>query len=153
MRVQAVDRQPQRLGTPKRHVEVRLGQHHRELLAAEPARDVAAAERAPEQFGERLQQQVAGRVPGCVVHALEEVHVEQQQGDRPIGVPARVVALAAERIVQEAAVVQAGQRILQRLDLERLPQPQVGQPGADLFDRGQQSCCARRRGLGAVGAA
>ena len=57
MRVEAMDRESQRLGTPKRHIDGRLGQDHREFFAAEPARDVAAPERTAEQFSERLQQQ------------------------------------------------------------------------------------------------
>ena len=83
------------------------GEDDGELVAAEPAEDVAVAEAFAQDVGERAHDAVAGRVAAEVVDVLEVVEVEQQQ---------RAVAaeceLAFELPGEGAAVEQAGQRVL-----------------------------------------
>ena len=56
-------------------------------------------------------------VPVHVVDALEVVDVEHQDGDRVV-CPARAVQLGAEALVEVAVVVEAGERVGLRLELE-----------------------------------
>jgi hypothetical protein len=78
----------------------------RELVAAEPAQDVALAEAVAQDVGERAHDPVARRVAAEVVDVLEVVEIEQQQ---------RAVAErepAFQFPGEGAAVEQSGQRIL-----------------------------------------
>ena len=82
-------------------------QDQRELLPAEPGRDVGRARAGAQQPRERLQHAVAGGVAQRVVDALEVVEVADQQRDRAAagdgGLHARLEA---------AAVAQARQRVV-----------------------------------------
>ena len=55
-------------------------QQHHELIASEACHGVAAAYGFHQAFGNALKQQVAHRVPQGVVHFLEAVQVNEEQG-------------------------------------------------------------------------
>ena len=57
-----------------------LGDEHGELVAAEPGRQVARPQAAPEPLGHHPQDLVAGGVAEAVVDRLEVVQVQQEQG-------------------------------------------------------------------------
>ena len=60
-------------------------------------------------------------MPPAVVHVLEVVHVEHEESQAGIRA-ARTRHLVAQRLLQEAAVVQAGERIADRLFAQFLAQ-------------------------------
>ena len=85
------------------------GQQHRELVAAQAEGGVGAAD-LPQPAADRGQDAVAGRVAVGVVDGLEAVEVDddQRQGARVADVPGQ---LALQRLVERAAVAEAGQRV------------------------------------------
>ncbi len=90
-----------------------------ELVAAEPGQGVAGAAATAQDVGNFLDQAVAGRVAIGVVDLLEVVEVEHQ--DRAGGALAsRPRHRQVEVLVEAAAVLQAGQRILAGLALQLL---------------------------------
>ena len=95
---------------------------HRELLAADPADGVRAADGRAQMVGELGEDPVADAVPVDVVDALEVVDVEHHDADGLVG-RRRARQLAAEALVEVAVVVEAGERVGLRLQLE---------PGADV---------------------
>ena len=64
-------------------VDLLVLQHHRELVAAEPERQVAAADVRRQHGADPAQHLVARHVPVHVVDLLERVHVDEQQRRRP----------------------------------------------------------------------
>src|SRR5262245_3165762 len=62
--------------------EIGVGHHDHELLATQAAREVDAADIAPDSRGKLSQYGVAGVVAVAVVHGLEVVDVEQEQRQR-----------------------------------------------------------------------
>ena len=91
-------------------VAVGLGQDDRELVAAVAGRDVRRAQRRPDELRGPGQDPVAEQVAERVVDELEVVEVEHQHAQRA---PAALGAddLLAQPLVQEAVVVEAGQRV------------------------------------------
>jgi hypothetical protein len=94
----------------------------RELVAAEPGRDVAVEQVAPQPLADLGQHRVADVVAAHVVDRLEAVEVDADQHERIVG------ALAvAQRLLQAAPVGQLRQRVgvgeLAEVRLA-LPQPQ-----------------------------
>ena len=90
--------------------ERRLGQDDRELVAADAAGDVGRAHDVADALGRLGQHGVAGEVADAVVDRLEVVEVEDEQREPPV-VALRAGDLARERLVEVAAVVQAGERV------------------------------------------
>ena len=64
----------------RRSFVVEVVQEDRELVPGEPCERVAGAHARPEPGRDRDEQLVAGRVAEAVVHGLEVVEVEQQDG-------------------------------------------------------------------------
>src|SRR5437868_14910363 len=85
-------------------VDARVREEDPELVAAEAREDVGRAQLAADQVREADQRGVAGGVPELVVDRLEAVEIEQRQR----------AAAAAQRLVEEADVVDAGERIVRR---------------------------------------
>jgi hypothetical protein len=56
------------------------GQHHGELIAAEPGDRIAVADRAGQPVRQHPQDRVTGAVPGGVVDRLEAVQVQVEHG-------------------------------------------------------------------------
>ena len=113
----------ERVRQPAREVErvarVARGHDHAELLAAEPADDVGAAQLAAQEDGQLGENLVARAVAVDVVDALEVVDVEHEDGDR-VARAARARELRAQAVVEVAVVVEAGQRVGLCLVLEPL---------------------------------
>ena len=82
-----------------------VGNHHRELVAAEPEDLLVRADRAQEDAGERREHVVARRVAESVVDLLEVVDVEEHEGD--VGRLDQCV----EVLVEGATVREPGQRV------------------------------------------
>ena len=93
-----------------RLLDPRLGQDHRELVAADAAGDVGGADHLAHAHCRLGEHGVAGEVPDLVVHALEVVEVEDDQREPPV-VAVRAGALARERLVEVPPVVEPGQRV------------------------------------------
>ena len=89
-----------------RLLDPRLGQDHRELVAADAARDVGGADHLAHALGRLGEHGVAGEMADLVVHVLEVVEVEDDQGEPPV-VAVRAGALARERLVEVPPVVEA----------------------------------------------
>ena len=86
----------------------RLRQDHRELVAADPARDVGGANHLAHALSRLGEHRVAGEMPDLVVHVLEVVEVEDDQREPPV---VAVRTLARERLVEVPPVVEPGQRV------------------------------------------
>ena len=91
-------------------LERRLGQDHRELVAADAAGDVGRADDVADAVGRLGQDAVAGEVADAVVDRLEVVEVEDDER-QAAAVALGAGDLAGERLVEVAAVVQAGERV------------------------------------------
>ena len=89
-------------------------EQQRELVAAEARRGVALAEAGAQAVGHGAQQLVAGVVAVAVVDRLELVDVEQQHADARPAALERVL----EAVVEERAVGELGERVVERLALE-----------------------------------
>ena len=104
-------RDPQPLGDLQRVLVAGAGQHHEDLLAADPVDRVAGPQGRPHRVGDVLQDGVAGGVAELVVDPLEVVEVAEQEG---VGEAlARVAGLAVElgeALLQRVAVEEAGER-------------------------------------------
>ena len=74
------DGNPQALGNFDSVLVARPGQHHQDLLAADPVDRVAGAQGRPHRVGNVLQDRVAGGVAELVVDPLEVVEVAEQEG-------------------------------------------------------------------------
>ena len=86
--------------------------HERELVATEPGQRVAGADRCGDPLGDGAQQLVADWVAQGVVDVLEAVEIEQQDRDHA-AFAAGTGQLLAEPIVQQGAVRQAGEQVVQ----------------------------------------
>ena len=88
----------------------RLGEDDRELVASDAARDVRRAKNGAYPQRRLGEDTVAGEVADLLVDRLEVVEIEHEQGKAaPVAVRAR--AFAHERLVEEASVAQARERI------------------------------------------
>ena len=104
----------QLVGTLDRSADGHLGQHQHELLAAIAAGDVALAAVLLHQLGKGLEGFVATEVTIGVVDLLEEVQIHQDHAQR-IAFASGAGELADQGFVQIAAVVEAGERVADRL--------------------------------------
>src|SRR5262249_39759602 len=95
----------------------RLAAEHGELLAAVAGDDVLAAHRGREAAGDRLEDEVAGRVAEGVVDLLEVIDVAEEQRQRRF-VAHTVGKLGAETVAQVSAVVEAGEPVAHRALIE-----------------------------------
>ena len=87
-----------------------LGQHQRELLPAEPGRQVDVAGEPGHLPCEALQHLVAAGVPEQVVDPLEVIQVGDQEAHRAAPA-ARPLELELERFLERTAVAESRQRI------------------------------------------
>ena len=104
-----------------------------ELVAADPAEQVAGAEDAGPAAGDLGEQPVAGLVAVAVVHVLEAVEIEQDDAERPARAPRAAEGLV-ERPVPGAPVREPGQLV----DRGELGEPvhEVGAHERDADHRG-----------------
>ena len=86
--------------------------HEHELVATQPGQGVGGADRGADPLGDGAQQPVAGGMAQRVVDVLEAVEVEQQHRDHA-ALAAGAGQLLAEPVVQQGAVGQAGEQIVQ----------------------------------------
>ena len=93
------------------------------LLAAVAAGDVAPAHAAFQQIPNRRQNDVAGLVPVGIVDPLEAIEIDEHDRHRR-RVAAGSRELARQELAQIAAVVQAGQRVRDRLLLGEIAAPE-----------------------------
>ena len=89
-------------------------QQQRELVAADARRDVARAQAVAQVFADLTEHRVAALVADAIVDRLEAVEVEQHEPEAP-AVAHAAADRRAEVIVEAAAVVEARERIVQRL--------------------------------------
>ena len=94
----------------------RLDEDDDELLAAVAGGDVDAAHRLLDDVRDLAQRRVAGAVTVAVVVLLEVVEVAEQDRERLLVLP-RAGELLAQALVQVAVVVEAGERVGDRVDL------------------------------------
>jgi hypothetical protein len=119
-------------------------QHEGELVAAQPAHQVVGADQGQQPLGHGLEQGVTRRVPVPVVHRLEAVQVQQDQGPPPTSGP--VQAVVTQHVEQAPAVRQPGEGVVRGLvPLPRLGAPQRGgcgdgEHGGRDQGREQQEC-------------
>ncbi len=85
-----------------------------ELVAAEAGRRVARPEHLHDPLRDHLQQLVAAGMAEAVVHGLEVVEVEEQDGDRCAGAGAPGQGVL-DPVREQAAVGQPGQAVMERL--------------------------------------
>ena len=78
------DRDRDAVGEELGVLAARLGQDHRELVAADPAGDVGRADDAADAVGDLGEHGVAAEVADAVVDALEVVEVEDDQRDEAL---------------------------------------------------------------------
>ena len=112
---------------PDRHgiVQVAVGEHERELVAADPEPAVPSPHVAGQDPGGRDEQRVARRVPLRVVELLQVVDVDVQERERPV-VRARDGDLLRQLLLERPVVAEAREPVAQRVQagaVERLAQP------------------------------
>ena len=97
--------------TPRRTAScLAAGNQHQELVAAPPEDVVRLADVAQQEHRDLAQDAVAGLVPERVVDRLEAIDVDEHDRQRRL-VAAVALQLAADDLVEEAAVARAGQRV------------------------------------------
>ncbi|MNU96316.1 hypothetical protein D3C71_863480 [compost metagenome] len=89
-----------------------VGQHHGELVAAQPGQRVLLAQHLGQALGEQAQQFVAAGVAQRIVHALEVVQVQAQHGGAAVG--GAVLQRLEQLFTKQPAVGHAGQRVVVR---------------------------------------
>ena len=99
------------LGRLDRSLGIDVGDEHEELIASEPGHDVGRAHGVAEPVGDDAQELVAGRVAVAVVHELEVVEVDEEDGDRLLAAPGARDRLL-EVLLEEEAVGQVGERVV-----------------------------------------
>ena len=99
----------------------RRGDHH-EFLAAVADHDVAVAGGAPDRLGDPPQDRIPDGMTVLVVDRRETVEVEHDQAQFRAGPPGVGVG-GLDRLVEEAPVEQAGQRVAQG---------RIGDPGVQV---------------------
>ena len=85
-------------------------QNSHKLVTADTRQRIRLAQAGLHTLGDRAQQPVADRMPVVVVHRLEPVKVDHQQGQEGI-LPARLGNGHANPVVKQAPVGQLGQRV------------------------------------------
>ena len=96
------------LGEADGAVELRLGQHDEELLAAEAADEVGLPKLRPELRGDALEHQVAGQMAVAVVDPLEAIEVGEGDRERPV-VADGAAPLAVEDLQHRLPAVESGE--------------------------------------------
>jgi len=96
-----------------------LREEDRELVAAEPRDRVGGAHGHPQTDRDLTKQVVAHGMAERVVHFLEAVEVGEEQGERR-PVASRREQRLLDTVLEERAVREAGERVVQRLMRERL---------------------------------
>jgi hypothetical protein len=112
--------------------ERRLREHDSELVTADTTRDVGRAHDAVDSLRCFCEHRVAGQVSDPVVDLLEVVEVEHDQRELAL-VAVRARDLASECLVEEAAVVEAGEGV-------QVCQPARFAEAARVLDRRSSPC-------------
>ena len=130
---------PDALAHRTRLLLVGVRKHHAELVTAQPREQVTVTQRPAAEARDRAQHVVADRMPEHVVDRLEPVEVEEQHRERP-AVAARTRELAPQRVIERAAVGDAGELVAASQTAELLE-----------FARTRQQRLDQRLGLGRGG--
>src|SRR6476660_1269007 len=93
------------LADGERALSAGVGQHQRELVAAEPRDDVGFARAAANDRRRFYQRPAAEEMPVGVVDRLEPVEIDEEQGKRTAAAR-RALGFAAEHLVQKPGVVE-----------------------------------------------
>ena len=112
------DRPANPLGDRESLLWRRLREDDRELLPAEPRRDVRMSQVPLEDGGDPVQDGVAGKVPVRVVDVAEQVEVGHDHRERRLGA-ARALELLPERACEVAGVEEPGLHVEPSLLLQR----------------------------------
>ena len=139
-RARLLDGVPHALGDLERLGEVHAREQHEELLAADPVDELEAAQRLADLVGHVAQDGVAALVAVGVVHGLEAVEVEQDQGDGSAGEVRLLLDLEHAR-VERGPVQEAGERV--EHGAVAMLQLTLHEGGHDRGDRDQQRQSAR----------
>jgi hypothetical protein len=107
------------LGGQHRGPGVGVRQDQRELVAAQAGHRVGGPQRLAQPEGDLLQELVAGQVPERVVDVFEAIQVDDAQRERP-PVALRHADGLRQTVLQQHAVGQAGQAVVQGLMRQRL---------------------------------
>ena len=99
------------LGDDRDALLVDVRQEHRELVAAEARHQVCFPQPARQRPGDRLERVVARLVAVRVVDPLEVVEVDHHQA-RHLAVALRARDLQVQVVLEQAAVAQAGERVV-----------------------------------------
>ena len=148
-------RAAQALGDEEPAVLVGVGEHERELLAADAGEVVDQALDVAGDDGEALERLVADAVAEAVVDALEVVEVADDDGDRAARCAAARASSARDPLLEAAAVEQAGERVGPRRVGEAVDEAlgavvAARRPGADGDDRAERQAASGRRASGAA---
>ena len=92
----------------------------RKFLATKTADDVIAAKISTEEIGQLAEESVAGIVAVNIVEALEVIEIEEHNGERT-ALTSGALQLAVKRLLHEAAVEEAGERVANGLVAKCLP--------------------------------
>jgi hypothetical protein len=115
-------------------------QEHCEFVAAHARDRILFAQRSLQPRGDRLEQLVAGRMAQRVVDDFEAIEVEKHHRQRMLH-PPRVRQRDREPVAEEAAIRQAGQRIVIGLILDLLFHPlALGDVARDADNLANFSC-------------
>ena len=96
-----------------------VGADDRELVTAKPCDGVGRSQHALQPRSDLLQQRIAAVVAERVVDVLEAIEVEQKDAKHRL-VAARAEQRLPQTVAEQRAVGQSGQRIVQRLVLQRV---------------------------------
>src|SRR5208282_5626454 len=94
-----------------------LRQEQSELIAADSKRIIRGAQRFAQRAGRKLQHVIALQVAVTVIDGLEAVQIHEHQGDMVV-VALRAVQLLRKILLEQTAIVEAGERVRGRIDLE-----------------------------------
>ena len=92
-------------------IDIRGGQQHRELVAAQPRHGIGRPQGAAQPHRHFLQHLVAGVVAERVVHFLEAVEINQQHGEAAL-ITMRSQDRLLQPVLEQRAIGQIGQRIV-----------------------------------------
>ncbi len=136
VRASRARRPPRRepLGEREGILGVGVGRDDRELVAADPGRDVTCPLALHECARDRLKHAVAGLVAVSVIDELEAVEVEHRERERP-AVAYRAAALFVQALLEGAVIEKAGEPVGGGLAVKRLQR--VGLRQRDRDQRGE----------------
>ena len=126
------------LGADTGLIQGAFGEDEREFLSSVSAGQVVGTDGPKQGISDKTEGFVAGGVSEGVVVALEIIDIEHHQGERP-PLATGTENLAFEEFLHVAAVVEAGQGVVDGLLAESFAQVEIGNRESDVFcDGGSQ---------------